>query len=181
MADVLPILGLVGGSRNAFVITVMFAMIAAVGLSGCKHATRRAPSNVVVTADPAAAKQLIGGFYQIESKAWRWTAKKFIVTLAPPPGSEQKGATLQLHFVLPESQISKLGPMTLSADIDAYSLSPETYPKSGAYSYTRQIPADLLRTNTVPVIFTFDKASAPTPADGRELAAVVSLIELNPN
>jgi hypothetical protein len=161
-------------------MAAMLATLATTGLTGCKHATRRVPVSVVVTADPASAKQLVGGFYQIEAKAWRWTAKKFIVTLVPPPGSEEKGATLQLHFMLPESQIAKLGPMTLSADIDAYSLSPETYSNPGEYYYTRQIPANLLRTNTVPVIFTFDKASPPTPVDGRELGAVVSLIALNP-
>ena len=35
--------------------------------------------------DGTLAKQLAGGFYDIESGSWRWTMKKFAVTLGPPP------------------------------------------------------------------------------------------------
>lgn len=157
------------------------ALTALAGLIGCHQAIRRPPVSVLNTGDPSTAKQLIGGFYPIEAKAWRWTARKFIVTLLPPPGSEQKGAKLQLHLVIPDGQISKLGPMTLSADVDDYALPPETFSKGGDYFYTRDIPANLLRTNIIPVIFAFDRASPPTPTDARELGAVVSLIALNTN
>ena len=68
--------------------------------------------------------------------------------------------------------------MTLTAEIDDYSMAPETYSKGGEHFYVREVPPNLLRTNIVPVIFTFDKASPPAGADGRELGAVVSLISL---
>ena len=147
-------------------------------LAGCHQARRREPVSVLNTADPTIAKQLVGGFYKIEAKSWRWTSRQFIVSLLPPPGSEQKGAKLNLHFFIPDDQIANLGPMTLNAEIDDYTMSPETYSKGGDHYYIREVPASLLRTNIVPVIFTFDKASPPTGADGRELGAVVSLISL---
>jgi hypothetical protein len=85
---------------------------------------------------------------------------------------------LSLHFFLPDEHIAKVGPMTLNAEIDDYSMSPETYSKGGDYFYVREIPASLLRTNFVPVIFTFDKAAPPTGSDARERGAVVSLVSL---
>jgi hypothetical protein len=161
----------------AFVIAICVVTLAA----GCHKNKRPNPVSIVNTADPLLAKQLVGGFYRIEAKSWRWTARQFIVSLLPPPGSENTGAKLSLHFFLPETQISQLGSMTLSAEIDDYPLPPETYSKSGDYFYIREIPAKLLKTNLVPVIFSFDKAKPPTGSDDRELGAVVSVISLEPH
>jgi hypothetical protein len=157
------------------------ALVLIACLTGCYRARRKEPLSVVNVADPAASKQLVGGFYKIEAKSWRWTAREFVVSLSPPPGSEQKGAKLSLHFFIPDGQIASLGPMTLSAEIDDFAMAPETYTKSGDHYYVRDIPPNLLRTNVLPVIFSFDKASEPSPADGRELGAVVSLISLIAN
>ena len=168
-----------GEPRSAGILKV--ALILAVILAGCHQAKRRQLVSEVSTADPSESKQLVGGFYKIEAKSWRWTSRQFIVSLLPPPGSEQKGAKLKLHFFLPDTQIAKLGPMTLSAEIDDYALTPETYSKSGDYFYERDIPANLLRTNAMPIIFSFDKATTPGGNDDRELAAVVSSIALNAN
>ena len=128
--------------------------------------------------DRAGAKQLIAGFHGIENGKWRWTAGKFVVALQPPANAEQKGATLRMHFYLPDGQIEKLGPMTLDADLDGHSLESETYSKGGSYAFSRNVPGPLLRTSLVPIVFTFDKSLPASQADGRELAAVVTDIEL---
>lgn len=83
-----------------------------------------------------------------------------------------------MHVVIPESQIQKLGPMTLSADVDDFTLDPQTFSVGGNYAYVRDVPAKVLRTNLAPIIFTFDKASPPSSVDGRELAAIVTDISL---
>jgi hypothetical protein len=158
--------------KLAIALTLIIVLVA------CHKARRKELVSIVNVADPSVAKQLVGGFYKIEGKSWRWTSRQFIVSLLPPPGSEQKGAKLSLHFFIPEDQISKLGPMTLNAEIDDYSMAPETYSNGGEHFYVREVPANLLRTNIVPVIFTFDKASPPAGVEGRELGAVVSLISL---
>jgi hypothetical protein len=150
-------------------------------LAGCHQTHWKAPVSVINVADPATAKQLVGGFHKIEAKSWRWTAREFIVSLLAPPGSEQKGAKLSLHFFLPEDHVTKLGPITLKAEIDDFSLSPETYSKGGDHYYIREIPAQVLKTNNIPVFFSFDKAQRPGDSDGRELGAVVSLISLTQN
>ncbi|MCU1258008.1 MAG: hypothetical protein JWO80_893 [Bryobacterales bacterium] len=129
-------------------------------------------------ADPAAARQLIAGFYGLESNSWRWTAKTFVVTLQPPPGADKRGAVLRLRIFIPEGQFQKLGPMTLSADVDDDTLEPETFSAAGNYTYLRDVPPSVLLTNLVPVIFTLDKAAPPSIDDGRELGAVVTEIAL---
>jgi hypothetical protein len=121
---------------------------------------------------------MIAGFHALEANSWRWTARNFAVTLLPPPGADRKGALLRLRLVIPDGQIEKLGPMTLSADVDDRTLNPQTFSKGGDYDYVRDVPADVLRTNLAPVIFTFDKALAPSLGDGRELAAIVTEIAL---
>jgi hypothetical protein len=163
---------LVTARKLAIALTLILILV------NCHKARRKELVSVINVADPSIAKQLVGGFYKIEAKSWRWTARQFIVSLLPPPGSEQKGAKLNLQFFIPDDQIAKLGPMTLNAEIDDFSMAPETYTKGGEHFYVREVPANLLRTNIVPVIFSFDKASPPAGVDGRELGAVVSLISL---
>jgi hypothetical protein len=130
--------------------------------------------------DKYSERQLTDGFYSLEANAWRWTAHRFAVVLAVPPGSQTTGATLNLQLYIPDSQIEGLGPMTLSADVDDTSLAPETFPKAGSYTYTRVIPPELLNKPLLPIVFTFDKALQPRNSDPRELGAVVSEVSLKP-
>ncbi len=150
--------------------------IALVMLSGC-HAVKE-PVSKMDMADMRTAGQLLRGFYQLENDRWRWTGQKFSVALKPPDGAEQRGATLGLHIYLPESQIESLGPMTLSACTGEFSLASETFSKGGTYIYSREIPKDALATSLLPVDFQFDKATAPFTGDGRQLAAIVTNVEL---
>jgi len=129
-------------------------------------------------ADSRTADQLLFGFYQVEDGKWRWTAREFSAALKPPEGAEQRGATLELQVFIPDSQIESLGPMTLSAVTDGYELDPETFSKGGTYVYSRTIPGAALATSLLPVKFSFDKAREPYSGDGRQLAAVVSQIQL---
>jgi hypothetical protein len=145
--------------------------------SSCQRGTNP-PVGVIQMSDAKAGKQLIAGFYDVEANSWRWTARRFAVTFPQPANAKRNGAKLQLQLFIPGSQIEKLGPMTLTADVDEHPLTPETFSAGGQYTFTRDVPADALRSNLVPVIFTFDKAVAPGPADGRELGAVISMAAL---
>jgi hypothetical protein len=128
--------------------------------------------------DTAISKQLIAGFYDVEANAWRWTARKFVVSFPQPVNADQKGAKLELQLYIPDSQIAKLGPVTLSADVDEHPLPSQTFSAGGQYTFARDVPPDALRSNLVPVIFTFDKAVPPSAGDGRELGAVVTMAAL---
>jgi hypothetical protein len=155
----------------------IFAVVIAVAVTGC-HRKRYRPTNDLKISDPNSEKQLISGFYGLEQGQWRWTARRFAVVLLPPPGSQQAGATLRLKLYIPETQIQKLGPVTLRADVGEHSLAPEKFAKGGTLEYSQNIQPSLLGPNMLPVVFTFDKALPPAATDGRELGAVVSEVSL---
>jgi hypothetical protein len=138
-------------------------------------------SSIVNMGDPAHAAQLLNGFYSIEAGKWRWTARSFSALLKAPPGSGQKGAELSLAIYLPDAQLNRLGPMTLSADAGGQVLPARTFTGSGEYTYSAAVPAEALRPGLVLVNFQFDKAAANLGnGDQRELSAVVTAVGLNP-
>jgi len=147
--------------------------------AGCHRVI--APTSVVYMGDPSRANQLISGFYGVEGggggDAWRWTGPDFSLALAPPAAA-RRGTRLLLRLYFPETQIQKLGPMTLTAFVDGQPLAPETFEKGGSYDFVRDIPACFLDTNLLPISFSFDAYSPRSGADGRDLGAVVLMAAL---
>jgi hypothetical protein len=150
-----------------------------VTVAGCHHV--KEPVSRLNLADPATSNQLLSGFWWVESNSWRWTARQFSAALQPPDDAEIRGATLYLHLYIPDSQIESLGPMTLCAATEGRSLRPETFSTGGTHIYTSEIPKELMATSILPVKFSFDKAAPADSGDGRELAAIVTGIELEAN
>jgi hypothetical protein len=150
-------------------------------LAGCHRLN--APASLVRMGDPKSATQLISGFYGVEGSggdnAWRWTGPDFSLALAPP-AQAPRGVRLLLKLYFPETQIQKLGPMTLTAFLDGKPLEPETYAKGGSYDFVRDVPACFLETNVLPITFSFDPYSPRSTAEGRDLGAVVLMAGLEP-
>jgi len=135
---------------------------------------------MVSMADPTTANQLASGFHAVEQGAWRWTMKKFSIVLKPPQGSDQNGATLRFKLYVHDDQINRLGPITLSAEINGTQLEPETFSKPGDAVYSRPVPPEALKGSSVKVNFSLDKAREPDNVDGRQLGVVASVIGLQP-
>ena len=87
--------------------------------------------------------------------------RKFSVVLKPPPGSDQNGATLRFRMYISPDQINRLGPITLSADVNGQQLEPQTFTKAGDNIYSRPVPAEALKDAEVKVNFSLDKARDP--------------------
>jgi len=136
------------------------------------------PVSLILMNDSKASAQLLSGFYPVENGAWRWTAGKFSVLLATPPGAAQSGATLTLALTVPDAVITKLKDTTLTALINGTKLQSTKYTKPGPYVYTADVPSSLLTANTVTVDFALDKSMAPG-VDKRELGIVTSSVSLN--
>lgn len=137
-------------------------------------------ATVIHTADPHTAAQLLNGFYPVESNAWRWTAGHFSVALRPPRSAAQTGATLEFKFALPEAVVSKVGAVSLSASVNGTPLSPEKYTKSGQFTYSREVPPNLLTGDSVKVDFALDKPLPPSPGDRRELGVIATSMGFEP-
>jgi len=135
-------------------------------------------ASVLHVADPRSSPQLLKGFHDIEQNSWRWTMGKFAVTLQRPAGSEQRGATLQVKFGLPEAVVDRLKSITLSANVNGTPIEAETFAKVGEHTYTKVVPASALGIEAVGVDFALDKFLQPGSVDQRELGIVVSTIGL---
>jgi hypothetical protein len=135
-------------------------------------------ASIIHMSDPKTASQLVSGFYDVEQNAWRWAQKRFSVVLRPPTGAAQRGAALNLRFTVPDVVITRLQSVTISASVNGSPLPPETYSKPGEFTYSRDVPPNLLTGESVRVDFTLDKAMAPSEADQRELGVVVLSVGL---
>jgi hypothetical protein len=158
---------------------VALGTLALAGGIGCRQQAGGMVSMLNV-GSRAHENQLIGGFYSPETKTSRWSARVFSVVLKPPPRAGQSGARLWLRFYVPDYQIRAIGPMTLQAEVDGCPVASETVSKGGLHEFSREVPADVLDTNAVPVRFHFDKAAQHAP-DLRELGAVIMDVGLRPN
>jgi len=168
---------------------VILVLSLALAPAGCKRHRRvmvrtveEGPAlvSVVATADPHVAAQLVAGFYGVEQNSWRWTAGRFSVLLRPPRTAATNGAVLQLKFALPDVALSKMKGVSLSAYVNGTALAPESYTRAGQFTYSRDVPANLLAGDVVRVDFSLDKTIPPSAADRRELGVVVSLVGFQP-
>jgi hypothetical protein len=167
-----------GRTSRVLAVAVLYLMPLAVVPSGCKLFRRAPLQSLVNTRDPRTAGQLLSGFYGVEAAAWRWTWKQFAVKLKTPAGAEQKGGTLRLVFTLPPAVIESSGPVTVSGTLGGSTLAPETYSAPGAYTYQRDVPANLLASKEVTAQFQVDKTIRPGGMDRRELGLVATTISL---
>jgi hypothetical protein len=135
-------------------------------------------ATLVHMADPRSSAQLVSGFYDIEQNAWRWTAGKFSVVLRTPRGAAQKGAVLRLQFAVPAVVTSRLNAVSLQATVGGVKLPPETYSKSGEFTYTRDVPAAALASENTRVDFALDKYLAAGMVESRELGVIASSVGL---
>lgn len=163
--------------------------IMALALPGCRIRKKEQPvkaavvgdaqlSSVVEASDPLHASQLIRGFYGIENQSWRWTAKNFTVKLRPIPGSETKGAKLELKFVIPDVMFDRVGAMTLDAKANGLDLGSETFLTAGDATYMRDVSPVVLAGDSTTFDFSVDKGLPPSEKDPRELAVIVTRIGL---
>lgn len=133
---------------------------------------------VLAMSDARAQMQLSYGFYQLESGAWRWTERTFGVSLRVPPNAARNGARLVMKVTVPQTQLDRLGSLTLSARVNGLDVAPETYSRAGEFLYQRDIPATALAQDMATVEFSLDKVAPPVPPDVRELGIVVTSVGL---
>jgi hypothetical protein len=164
-------------------LTIALAIGVTIAATSCKRAPRPAPAgaalvSVVQVEDPRTSAQLVSGFYPLEDNTWRWAAGKFSAELKPPVGAGEKGAKLELKLNVPDVVIKTLGSITLTASAGGARLTPQKFTEAGSYIYAVDVPADALRSDSVVVEFSTDKAIPPGQIEKRELAVIVTSVGL---
>lgn len=149
-------------------------------LVGCQRRPNRAEvvqdeSAVLATGfsmdEPVASSQLLYGFYNLDGAPWRWTKQRFGVVLHVP----QPKCKLRLYLTLPGIVLEKTGPITVSATVNQKALAPETFSKEGMHTYSHDLE---LSGTEAQVEFTTDKVVPAGVLDKRDLALIVSRVEL---
>ena len=157
-------------------------------VGGCQRRQRANPAATIEeegelatsisVVDPQDATQLLSGFHAVEDGAWRWSMKKFAVSLATPTGAVRKGATLVLNFALPDAVAGKMVGVAVTPSVAGQPLKPCKVTKSGEQACEFDVPAAALKTEAVVVEFELDRAVEPGEGDSRQLGLVVSRIGL---
>ena len=137
-------------------------------------------SSTIKMSDPAAAFQLLRGFYPVEQGPWRWTMQRFAVALQPPQGAAQNGAELVFRFSVPKLVLDRLGKITLMASTSGQNLAPETYAKTGEAVYSRPVPPSAFVNEPLTIDFAMDRALAAGAVESRELGVVAIQVSLDP-
>lgn len=128
--------------------------------------------------DPAATRQLVGGFYSVEGKSWRWTARDFVISFRTPPDATRRGALVSLEFVVPDIVIQKLSTVHLAAAVRGRQIATEQFSAPGSYTFKAEIPAELCGSTDTVIDFHLDKAIPPGGGDGRELGVIATAAAL---
>ena len=151
--------------------------------SGCKRRHHPSPgatieeeselAMAISVADPRDASQLLSGFHALEQNAWRWTMRRFAVSLATPASASTRGAKLELRFVLPDAVAAQLLGVTITPSISGAKAGTCRVEKPGEQSCAFLVAPELLKGDAVIVQFDLDKAIAPSAGDSRELGVIV--------
>jgi hypothetical protein len=136
------------------------------------------PVSAFKMGDSAGTRQLLGGFYSVEGKSWRWTARDFVISFRTPPDATRRGAIASLEFVIPDIVIQKLSTVRLAAAVRGRQVATEPYSAPGSYTLKADIPAELCGSAETVVDFHLDKAMPPSGGDGRELGVIATAAAL---
>lgn len=135
-------------------------------------------ASTISMADPAASSQLLSGFHAVEQNAWRWSAKKFSVSLAVPREAAQRGARLELKLTLPDAIAGPMLGVNITPSIAGRALRPFQVAKTGEQIAAFDVPKELLNTAAVIADFDLDKVIPPREGESRELGLVVAQVSL---
>jgi len=111
----------------------------------------------VAIGDPAYQSLLLRGFYESQD-GWRWTAKKFALSVAPPRGTGH--IYLSLDFGLP-AQLASQSP-TLTARVNGVKVGEHTYTSGGRYQPSFEVPEQAFGKQPAEVEFELDKSVMDT-------------------
>lgn len=129
-------------------------------------------ASAIHVGDPAARRQLLRGFHNLEPGLWRWTMGRFAVTLKTPEGAKERGGRVLVRLVVPEGVLARVKPVQLSAAIGATKLGSESYGEPGEHQYAATVDKNLMRSDTVSIEFELERYLPAGLADARELGVV---------
>lgn len=134
------------------------------------------PPDSLSMGDPGSGEWL-SGFYGPEDGAFRWTKRQFSARLGVNEANV-RGGSLVVALYIPDAVIQKVGPMSLTADIDGHALPSQVWSQPGRYTYRCNLDPAWMAPGAKLVSFTLDKSAPPGAIDQRELGIIVREISI---
>ncbi|MBA3973272.1 MAG: hypothetical protein C0504_03515 [Candidatus Solibacter sp.] len=157
-------------------------LLALAPLAGCNTYRRPNPSatieepselaSMVSMGEPRDESQILNGFGQTESNAWRWTEKRFSVSLGTPLAGRMKGARLELKCAVADVIAAQLLPLTVGVKLNGRALEPRRLTAAGQQSVLFAVPKEALGEDAVVVEFELDKTGRQG-GEAREFGLIV--------
>lgn len=116
--------------------------------------------------------RLQDGWHELEEQTWRWTARRFSLTIS---GIANSSARLVLPFVVTESVLGG-GALRLQATANGVPLPAEVFSEPGLCRFAARI--DNIAEGLVELVFEADRSLAPDSADRRERALIIKPSDL---
>ena len=150
---------------------------------GCGHtpkARRDGPSSgrsvyELAVVDPTVKDRLIEGFYD-GTPAWKWTARRFSVSLDIPPPRDAK-TTVDLDFTAPDELMKEVKDVTVSARVNGVKAGRHKYTATGRYTLSVEIPPEALKTSPATIEYELD--GSVKDSEGRELGVIVVAVSMH--
>lgn len=117
------------------------------------------------TFERAPVTQLAEGWHVLEEGAWRWTARRFSIAVAPG------GQRLCLKVTVPENLEL---PLTMTVRVQGEGIATHTLTEAGDFECAQRVPDG----KEVTVEFELNRALPPDDRDGRERGIVVRGVEV---
>jgi hypothetical protein len=135
------------------------------------------PATIVEMGDSGSPSTLIEGFHAVEDGAWRWTEKRCVLLLVPPPEAARAGAVFRFKFTIPEPAAARYGAQTISAKIGSRLLAEQHFDSAGDYEFCADVPAEALSGEALRLELALGKSFVPE-GDGRELGVIAERVTL---
>ena len=124
----------------------------------------------VAVSDPIYQHKLISGFYD-GPPGWRWTARRFVVSLDVPPPFEA-ATEIDLDYQVPTELIRAVPKVTVTTRVNGTEVGKETYTDEGRHNPKYPVPASLLKTSPVTVEVELDHWGQDQ-STGRDIGLIV--------
>jgi hypothetical protein len=171
--------------RTLILFTVILSLAAGAACKRKRHPNPMATieeesplANMVSMADAAASSQLLSGFHTLEQGAWRWSMKRFSVSLAVPEPARTRGGRLELKITLPEAIAPPMLGARVTASIGGRKLAAYQVDRTGEQVAAFDVTPELLNAIAVVADFELDKAMPPKEGESRELGLIVTQVSL---
>jgi hypothetical protein len=126
---------------------------------------------LVAMSDPNADAYIVHGFRARSEGSWRWALDHPLLRFYLPETGPVK---FVMELSLPEQNLQQTGPVTLTLALNGQTFDRIRYDQPGTHEYSHEIPASLVKPNTVNLVAIEPDKTESRPEGGERLGFVLT-------